>query len=47
MMSINFDDIAILNIRGVDVCCIINGSSKIDAVSLLKNADLTPKIRTL
>ena len=28
MMSISVKDIAILNIRGVDYCCIINGISK-------------------
>ena len=36
MMFINFDDIAILNINGVDYCCNINGISKSEAVNLLK-----------
>ena len=27
-MSVNFNDIAILNVRGIDYCCIINGISK-------------------
>ena len=41
MTSINLNDIAILNIRGVDYCCIINGNSRSDTVNLLLNADLT------
>ena len=40
-MSINLNDIAILNIRDVDYCCIINGISKNDATNLLQNANLT------
>ena len=30
MMSINLSDIAILNVEGVDYCCIISGISRID-----------------
>ena len=45
VMSINFNDIAILNINGADYCCIINGISKSDALNLLKNADLIEKRR--
>ena len=41
MMSINLSNVAILNIRGVDYCCTVNGISKSDAVSVLENADLT------
>ena len=47
MMCSNLNDIAILNICSVDYCCIINGVSKIDAINLLKNADLTKKSGTL
>ena len=47
MMCSNVNDIAILNICGVDYCCIINGVCKIDAINLLKNADLTKKSGTL
>ena len=34
-MSINLNDIAILNILGVDYRCIINGISKSEAVKVL------------
>ena len=40
-MSINLNNIAILNIQGIDYCCIINGIGKSGAVNLLQNADLT------
>ena len=40
MMPIKLNDIAILNIRGVDYRCIINRISKNDAVNLLQSADL-------
>ena len=40
MMSINLNDIAIRNIRGVNYCRVINGISKSEAVNLLQNADL-------
>ena len=43
MMSINLNDIAILNINSADFCCIINGISISDALNLLKKADLTKK----
>ena len=32
MMSMNFNDILVLNIHGVDYLCIINGISKREAV---------------
>ena len=35
MTSMNLNDIAILNIRGIDHCCIINRISKSKAVNLL------------
>ena len=43
MMSINLNDIAILNINSADFCCIINGISISDALNLLKKADLAKK----
>ena len=43
MMSINLSDIAILNIKGSDYCCIISLISKNGAINLLQNADLTEK----
>ena len=43
IMSIKTDNIAILNIWGVDYCCNIYGISKSDAVNLLQNANLTEK----
>ena len=43
MMSVNLSDIAILNIKGSDYCCIINLISKYKAVNLMQNADLTDK----
>ena len=47
MLSINFKDIAILNIWDIDYHCIINGISKSDALNLLQNADLTKERRVL
>ena len=35
MMSMNLSDIAILNIKGSDYCCIISGISKSEAITLL------------
>ena len=46
-MSINFSNIAILNIKGSDYCCIISLISKNEAMNLLQNADLTEKSVTL
>ena len=43
MMSINLNDIAILNIHSVDYGCNIFGIRKSDAVNLLENTDLTEK----
>ena len=47
MTSINLSDIAILNIKVTDHCCIISLISKDEAITLLQNADLTEKSRTL
>ena len=40
-------DIAILNIKGADYCCIISGISKSEAINLMQNIDLTKKNGTL
>ena len=47
MMSINLNNIAILNIYSDDYCCIMGGISKREAVNLLENIDLNEKSRTL
>ena len=41
MVSVVFNDIAILNIQSIDYSCIIDGTGKIEAVNLLQNADLS------
>ena len=41
MMSMNLIDIAILNIKSADYCCIISGISKSKAVNLMQNIDFT------
>ena len=40
-MSINLNNIAILNNKNADYCCIISGISEGKAVKLLKHIDLT------
>ena len=40
IVSINLNDIAILNISGADYRCIINGICKSGAVTLQQNANL-------
>ena len=47
MMSINLSDIAILNIQGAYYCCVVSRISKIEAINLSQNVDLTKKNRTL
>ena len=47
MMSMNLSDIAILNIKGCDYCCVISGISKSEAINLMQNIDLTEKSGTL
>ena len=42
-MSVNISDIAILNIKGSNYCCIISLICKNEAINLLQNADLTEK----
>ena len=41
MMSMNLTDIAILNIKGSDYCCIVTGISKSEAINLMQNISLT------
>ena len=41
MMSVNLNDIAVLNVNSADYSCIINRISKSDALNLLQNANLT------
>ena len=43
MMSMNFSDIAILNIKGADYCYIISRINKSEAINLMQNIDLTEK----
>ena len=43
MMSMNFSDIASLNIKSADYCCIISGISRIEAIKLIQNFDLIEK----
>ena len=44
MMSVNLSDIAILNIKGSDYCCIISWISSNLAIGLKQNADLLKKV---
>ena len=46
-MSINLRDIAILNIKGSDYCCIIRLISKNETIILMEYAELTEKSGTL
>ena len=41
MMSMNLRDIAILNMKGADYCCIISRINKYEAINLMQNIDLT------
>ena len=43
MMSMNLNDIAILNIKSADYCCRISGISKNKAINLMQNTNLTEK----
>ena len=47
MMSMNPSNIAILNIKSGDYLCVISGSSKIQAINLMQNFNLTEKSGTL
>ena len=44
MMSMNLSDIASLNIKGSDYCCIISLISKNEAINIMQNAGLTKKV---
>ena len=46
MMSMSLSDIAILNIKSDDYRCIISRISKIEAINLMRNIDLTEKSKT-
>ena len=41
MMSMNLSNIAILNIKSDDYCCIISKIRKSEAINLMQNIDLT------
>ena len=43
MLSINFNDIALLKVNGLDYHCITKGISKSEVIDLLKNVDLNEK----
>ena len=43
----NLSDIAMLNVKGPDCCCIISGIIKNEAINLMQNADFTEKRRIL
>ena len=45
MMSLNVSDVAILNVKDSDYCCIISLISKNEAINLIKNDDLTEKTK--
>ena len=47
MISMSLSNTAILNIKGVDYCCIINLIWKSKAVNLLQKADLKERSKTL
>ena len=42
-MSMNLSNIAILNIKGSDYCCIVSRISKGEAIKFLENIYLTEK----
>ena len=44
LMSLNVRDIAILNIKSADYCCIISGISKSKAINLMQNIYLIKKV---
>ena len=47
MMSLNFSDIAIINIKSADYHCIISRISKNEAINLMQNHDSIEKSRAL
>ena len=46
MMSMSLSNIAVLNNKIADYCCIITGISKSEAITLLQNIDLTEENQT-
>ena len=44
--SMNFSDIAYLNIKNAGYCCIISGINKNEAINLMQNVDLIEKSGT-
>ena len=46
IISINLSDVAILNTKSSDYCCIISLISKNEAIKLMQDANLTKKSRT-
>ena len=46
MMSMNLNDIAILDVKGFDYRCVISQISKNEAINLIQNAYLTKKSGT-
>ena len=47
VMSMKLSDSAILSIKSVDYCCINSEISKIEAINLTQNIDLTEKSGTI
>ena len=47
MMSMNLSDVAILNIKSSDYCCIISRISQSETIKLLQKIDLAEKEGTL
>ena len=47
MMSMNFNDIAIWNIKESDYRCVINRISKNEATNVMQNANMTEKCRNI
>ena len=47
MISMNLNDITIINVKGSDYHCIISLISKNKNIKLMQNNDLTKKSRTL
>ena len=44
MISVNLSEIAILNIKGADYCCIFSRINKSEAINLMQTTYLTKKV---
>ena len=44
MISVNLSEIAILNIKGANYCCIFSGINKSEAINLMQTTYLTKKV---